>query len=267
MSEPKGRLRGVWSCVEGLRIFARTSRSPISDGPPVILVHGYGMSSSYMVPIAKRLAAEHTVYAPDLPGHGRSDNPPKPLSIHGLAESLRIWMDRLGIDRAAFLGNSMGCQVIAELAVRHPERIDRLILVGPTVDPAARTLGRELPRLLKDGAAERPSLLLLVGRAYGREGFRRLFEEMDLVLADRIEEKLPRIKAPSLVVRGERDAVAPQPWAEEVARELGAGAVRVIPGKGHAPNYSAPDELMRVIRPFLSSPGEGVSLEKLHDPV
>jgi 2-hydroxy-6-oxonona-2,4-dienedioate hydrolase len=73
------------------------------------------------------------------------------------------------------------------------------------------------------------------------------------VLADRIEEKLPRIKAPSLVVRGERDAVAPQPWAEEVARKLGAGEVRVIPGKGHAPNYSAPDELMRVIRPFLSA--------------
>jgi len=267
LREPRGRLRSVWSRVEGLRIFARTSRSPVGEGPPVVLVHGYGMSSSYMVPIAKCLAAEHTVYAPDLPGHGRSDNPPAPLTIPGLAESLRAWMDGIGIGRAAFLGNSMGCQVIAELAVRHPERIDRLILVGPTVDPAARTLGRELHRLLRDGAAERPSLLLLVGRAYGREGFRRLFEEMDLVLADRIEEKLPRIKAPSLVVRGERDAVAPQPWAEEVARELGAGAVRVIPGKGHAPNYSAPDELMRVIRPFLSPHIEGVSLEKLHDPV
>jgi 2-hydroxy-6-oxonona-2,4-dienedioate hydrolase len=251
--EPKGRLRDLRTRVEGLRIFARTSRSPAGDGPPVVLVHGYGMSSSYMVPIAKRLAAERTVYAPDLPGHGRSDSSGRTLSIPGLAESLIAWMDTVGIGRAAFLGNSMGCQVIAELAVRHPERIDRLILVGPTVDPSARTLGRELPRFLKDGASERPSLLLLVGRAYGREGLRRLRQEMDAVLEDRIEDKLPRITAPSLVVRGERDAVAPQAWAEEVARKLGAGKVRVLPGKGHAPNYSAPDELMRVIRPFLSA--------------
>jgi 2-hydroxy-6-oxonona-2,4-dienedioate hydrolase len=248
--EPKGRLRGFWTHVEGRRIFALSSQGPASGGPPVVLVHGYGMSSSYMAPIAKRLAAEHTVYAPDLPGHGRSDSPGRPLSIPGLAESLRAWMDAAGIGRAAFLGNSMGCQVIAELAVRHPERIDRLILIGPTVDPAARALGRELPRLLEDGAAERLSLILLVARAYSRD-LRRLHEEMDAVLADRIEEKLPRITAPSLVVRGERDAVAPQAWAEEVASLLGAEAVRVIPGKGHAPNYSAPDELMRILRPFL----------------
>jgi 2-hydroxy-6-oxonona-2,4-dienedioate hydrolase len=252
--EPKGRLRGFWTRVEGRRIFARASQGPAADGPPVVLVHGYGMSSSYMAPIAKRLAAEHTVYAPDLPGHGRSDSPGRPLSIPGLAESLRAWMDAAGISRAAFLGNSMGCQVIAELAVRHPERIDRLILIGPTVDPAARTLGRELPRLLEDGAAERLSLILLVARAYSRD-LRRLHEEMDAVLADRIEEKLPRIAAPSLVVRGERDAVAPQAWAEEVASLLGAEAVRVIPGKGHAPNYSAPDELMRILRPFLRGSG------------
>jgi 2-hydroxy-6-oxonona-2,4-dienedioate hydrolase len=248
--EPKGHLCDFWTRVEGRRIFARASQGPAAGGPPVVLVHGYGMSSGYMAPIAKRLAAEHTVYAPDLPGHGRSDSSKGPLSIPGLAESLRVWMDAAGIGRAAFLGNSMGCQVIAELAVRHPERIDRLILVGPTVDPAARTLGRELPRLLEDGAAERPSLLLLVAKAYSRD-LRRLHKEMDAVLADRIEEKLPRITAPSLVVRGERDAVAPQAWAEEVASLLGAGAVRVIPGKGHAPNYSAPDELMRIIRPFL----------------
>lgn len=249
--EPQGRLRDLWSRVDGLRIYARASWCPAAGRPPVVLVHGYGMSSSYMAPIAKRLAAEQTVYAPDLPGHGRSADPGWTLSIPALAEFLHAWMATVGIDRAAFLGNSMGCQVIAELAVRHPERIDRLILVGPTVDPAARTLLQELPRFLKDSTVERSSLLLLALRDYCRAGFRRLDQEMDDALDDRIEEKLPRISAPSLVVRGERDAIAPQAWAEEVARKLGAGDVRVIPGKSHAPNYSAPDELMRVIRPFL----------------
>jgi pimeloyl-ACP methyl ester carboxylesterase len=251
--EPKGRLHDLWSRVEGLRIYARTSQNA-AGWTPVVLVHGYGMSSSYMVPIAKRLAVEHAVFAPDMPGHGRSDDPERALSIPELAEFLCAWMDEVGIGRAAFLGNSMGCQIIAELAVRRPERADRLILVGPTVDPAARTFRREVPRFLKDAIAERSSLLLLAGRDYARAGFRQLCQEMDLAFADRIEEKLPRIPAPSLVARGERDAIAPQAWAEEVARRLGAGAVRVIRGKGHALNYSAADELMRIIRPFLRAP-------------
>jgi pimeloyl-ACP methyl ester carboxylesterase len=238
--------------VEGLRIYARAACHPA--GEPVILVHGYGMSSGYMAPIAKRLAAERTVYAPDLPGHGRSADPGRTLSIPELAEFLRAWMDALGIDRAAFLGNSMGCQILVDLAARHPERVERLILVGPTVDPAARAFFRELPRFLKTAPAERTSIVLLIVNAYIRAGLRRLHREMRFAFADRIEEKLPRIAVPGLVVRGERDAIAPQAWAEEVARKLGAEAVRVIPGKGHAPNYSAPDELMRTIRSFLPAP-------------
>ena len=249
--EPKGRLRDLWIRVDGLRIYAHASQRPAAHSLPVVLVHGYGMSSGYMVPLAKCLAAERTVYAPDLPGHGRSDDPGRTLSIHELADFLTAWMDAAGIGKAAFLGNSMGCQILAELAVRHPDRVERLILVSPTVDPAARTFLRELPRFLKTAFAERPSIILMVWRDYLRAGFRRLRREMAFAFADRIEQKLALISVPSLVVRGERDAVVPQAWAAEVARKLRAGDVRVIRGKGHALNYSAADELMRVIRPFL----------------
>jgi 2-hydroxy-6-oxonona-2,4-dienedioate hydrolase len=249
--EPQGGLRDLWFQTDGLRIHARTSRRPVAGRLSVVLVHGYGMSSGYMVPLAKRLAAERTVYAPDLPGHGRSDDPASTLSVRELADFLATWLDAAGIGKAAFLGNSMGCQILAELAVRHPERVDRLILVSPTVDPAARTFLRELPRFLKTAFAERPSILLMVMRAYFRAGFRRLRQEMRFAFADRIEEKLALISGPSLVVRGERDAVVPQAWAEEVAGKLGAGDVRVIRGGGHALNYSAADELMRVIQSFL----------------
>jgi len=249
--EPQGGLRDLRVQVDGLRIHACASRRPVAGRLPVVLVHGYGMSSSYMVPLAKRLAAERTVYAPDLPGHGRSADPGRTLSIQELADFLPAWMDAVGMERAAFLGNSMGCQILAELAVRHPERVDRLILVSPTVDPAARTFRRELPRFLKTAFAERPSIILMAARDYLRTGFRRLRQEMRFAFADRIEQKLSLISLPSLVVRGERDAVVPQAWAAEVAGKLGAGDVRVIRGGGHALNYSAADELMRVIRPFL----------------
>jgi pimeloyl-ACP methyl ester carboxylesterase len=249
-------LRDLWIRVDGLRIYARASFAPDLSLLPVVLVHGYGMSSRYMVPIAKRLAAEGTVYAPDLPGHGRSEDPARTLSMSELADFLCAWMDAAAIEKAAFLGNSMGCQILAELAFRHPRRVDRLILVSPTVDPAARTFRRQLPRFLKTATAERASIVLVLGRDFLRTGLRRLRCEMVIAFEDRIEQKLPLISVPVLVIRGERDAIVPQAWAEEVARRLRAGELRVIPGKGHALNYSAADELMRIIQPFLREASE-----------
>jgi 2-hydroxy-6-oxonona-2,4-dienedioate hydrolase len=99
---------------------------------------------------------------------------------------------------------------------------------------------------------ERPSIVLLVAKDYVRVGIPELYREMRAVFADRIEDKLPRIEAPVLVLRGEKDAIVPQRWAEEVARLAGADGVRVIPGAGHALNYTAADELMRRIRSFLA---------------
>lgn len=217
----------------------------------MVLVHGYGVSSRYMVPIARRLAAERPVYAPDLPGHGRSEDPGRTLTVPELASVLHEWMAAAGLDRVALLGNSMGCQIAVELTLRHPERVDRLILVGPTVDPGARTFRRQFPRFVRTAFAERPSLLFWVAWDYLRAGPGRILREMDVAFADRIEDKLPLISKPSLVLRGERDAIVPQRWAEAVARGLGAGGVEVIRGAGHALNYSAADELMRRIRPFL----------------
>ncbi|HEX3131286.1 MAG TPA: alpha/beta hydrolase [Thermoanaerobaculia bacterium] len=227
------------------------SQEPVIGKLPVVLVHGYGVSSRYMVPIARRLAAERTVYAPDLPGHGRSEDPGRTLTVPELAGVLYKWMDAAGLERAILLGNSMGCQIAVELAVRHPERIDRLILTGPTVDPQARTFWRQLPRFIRTAFAERPSLLFWVAWDYLRAGPSRIRREMDVAFADRIEDKLWRISMPSLVLRGERDAIVPQRWAEEVVRCLGTVDLQVIPGAGHALNYSAADELMRRIRPFL----------------
>lgn len=251
MKEPKGQLRDLWTQVEGLRIYARAPEDPVPCRLPVVLVHGYGVSSRYMVPIARRLAAERPVYAPDLPGHGRSEEPGWTLTVPELAGFLHAWMDAAGLGRVVLLGNSMGCQIAIELAVRHPERIDRLILVGPTVDPEARTFRQHVPRFMRTAFAERPSLVFWVLWDYLRAGPRRILREMDVAFADRIEDKLPSISMPSLVLRGERDAIVPQRWAEEVARGLGAGGVEVIQGVGHALNYSAADELMRRIRPFL----------------
>jgi pimeloyl-ACP methyl ester carboxylesterase len=103
-----------------------------------------------MVPAAERLGVHHPVYAPDLPGFGKSAKPRQALDLAGLSDALASWMRAVGLNRAAFLGNSMGCQIVAEFALRHPSLIERAVLQGPTVDREARNLVRQAARLPAD---------------------------------------------------------------------------------------------------------------------
>ncbi len=87
-----------------------------------------------MVPTAERLAEDFPVYAPDLPGFGHSSKPSHALDLPALAEALASWMTAAGLESAAMVGNSLGCQVIAEFGVRYPQRLHRAVLQGPTID-------------------------------------------------------------------------------------------------------------------------------------
>ena len=252
MTEERRPLRDWWTTVGGVPICTRIGLPPPTPtAPALVLVHGYGVSSRYMVPTAERLASTCAVYAPDLPGSGRSGNPRRALTLPELADALAAWMDALEVDRAAFLGNSMGCQTIVELALRHPRRIDRAVLVAPVIDPRARTALQQGWRLFQDMFRERPSETLITLRDYRRFGVRRGWRTYRAMMREPMEAKLPLVTIPTLVVRGERDPIVPQRWAEEVARLLPRGQLVVIPGAAHAVNYDAPAALTRVVLPFL----------------
>lgn len=232
--------------------YARANvRKPMPGSSVVILVHGMVVSSRYMVPSAERLAKLCSVFAVDLPGYGKSYKPQHILALPELADALAHWMDLVGIAHAHLVGNSFGCQIIAEFAVRHPQRLERLVLQGPTVDPQARTLPRQLLRLARNSLHEPKSLGPISLRDYWAAGVKRAWGTMKLAMQDRIEDKLPRIQAPTLVVRGSRDPLVPRAWAERVASLLPNGTLREIPDAPHTINYSAPDEFLRVIAPFL----------------
>jgi 2-hydroxy-6-oxonona-2,4-dienedioate hydrolase len=244
-------LRTRWAYVGLWRIYCRVGR-PIHrpSSVPVVLIHGFGMSGSYLMPTAKRLARFVAVYVPDLPGHGKSDTPSEPLDIPTFADALIGWMNALWIERASLLGNSMGCQIAVDAALRYPTRVHRLVLVGPTVDPAVRSARDIFKRLLLTAVYERPSLHVLVARDYRRMG-KRLLRELRFMLWDPVEVKLPDIVVPTLLVRGAKDRVASQQWLDEVARLVRADRVVVIPRRGHALSYSAARELVSAIVPFL----------------
>lgn len=217
---------------------------------PIVLVHGAVVSGRYMMPTAERLAATHEVLVPDLPGFGASESPARPLDVPGLADALIGILDAYGVERAWLLGNSMGAQVIVDAAARHPGRVAGLVLVGPTVDRSARSRTRQLWRLAKDAFRERPSLIPLHIADIFRAGWLFAVSSLDVALEDRIEEKLPLVTAPVLLVCGSRDPLAPPAWCEWLASRSPRTVLETIEGP-HALNYSRPEELTRHVLAWL----------------
>lgn len=208
-----------------------------------------------MAPTAERLAGRYPVFAPDLPGYGLSEDPMHVLDVSELAEFLAGWMTQRRIERAVLVGNSFGCQIIAELALRYPSRVSHAVMIGPTADASARTKARHIWRLARDLLHEPFMLWLLQGRDYLRFGLRWQWQTLRYMLDDRIEDKLPLLRMPVLLVRGEHDPIAPQGWVERLAQLTPDGSLAVVPGAGHAVNYSAPDALAGLIEVFLSGVG------------
>lgn len=99
-----------------------------------------------MMPTAERLGGDFCVYVPDLPGFGESAHPAKTLDVPGLADALAAWMGPIGVPRAALLGNSFACQIIIDLAARHPQRVAHTL-----VHTAPERLAAVTRRFLSEG--------------------------------------------------------------------------------------------------------------------
>jgi pimeloyl-ACP methyl ester carboxylesterase len=218
----------------------------------VVLIHGLGVSSTYFLRAAERLASHFTVFVPDLPGHGRSNGMSFSPDIEDVAELTLRWMTAAGIARASIVGHSMGCQIAIEMALREPERISRMVLAAPTPDPQARTVAQQFWRLMAGTLFERTALTFIVLRDYLRTA-PRFIPEFYAMLRYPAERTLALVTVPTLVIRGENDPVVPQPWAEHAASLVADEPVLVIPGWGHAVQYSAAPQFVAAIMPFLSS--------------
>lgn len=226
-------------------------RAPDSS-TPIVLVHGLGVSSRYLMPTAELLSAHARVYAPDLPGFGLSDKTRRALTISELADALAAWMKANELEHAIMLGNSLGAQIIVDFAMRYPEHVERAVLVAPTIDPRARQFMRQLLRLMIDVLREPFSLYPIAAGDYLRAGLARGARTLKHALVDKIEDKLPLMHAPTLVVRGGRDPIVPQQWVEDATALLPSARLVVIPRAAHAVNYNSPVELAREVLRFLN---------------
>jgi 2-hydroxy-6-oxonona-2,4-dienedioate hydrolase len=243
--------------VGGLAMHSVVLEDDGAEGNPVfVLVHGLGMSGRYMMPTAELLAAHGTVHVPDLPGFGKSDDPDHVLTVPQLADALAGWMVSNHIARATLVGNSLGGQVIAEFASRHGRLLSAAVLVGPTMDPAYPRAFTQVYHLLVDIFREPGRLVALGVMDYLRAGFLRCLRSLNHALAHPIEEVLPLIRVPVLIVRGGRDPIVSQEWVENAAAKIPWSRLILIPEAAHAVNFNSPDLLIREILDFLDSVNE-----------
>lgn len=247
-------LAGYFQQVGEWRMFTRVTPND-APGLPLVLVHGLVMSGRAMEELALALGNNYRVLVPDLPGFGASTLPPSAptLSVDEQADALWEWLQHNQLSRAIWIGNSFGCQILAALAVRHPDAVAGLVLQGPTVDRHARSLVRQAWRDWRNGRLERHRSPASLSRIdYAKAGLWRALKTMRMMMHDRIEQRLAYVNAPTLLLRGSRDSVSPARWVEELGALLSRGEIMTLRGGTHTLHYVYPWSFCHAIRPFLA---------------
>jgi pimeloyl-ACP methyl ester carboxylesterase len=226
---------------------------PQRDLPTRLLfVHGIGMGHAVYDRFVETAHLECEVVCVDLPGFGDSPEPRDPLSIAGTADLLAACIRRLRLGPLTAVGHSMGAQVVAELAARHPSLVERAILIAPTVNRHERTVGKQVWRMLQDSANNSPVVLAKGLIAYLRTGPLWFVKKLRPTLEHRIEDCLPRIARPALVLRGEEDVVSPREWGRELTELLPEGELREIEGRGHEALISSGEPAARIVLDWVA---------------
>jgi pimeloyl-ACP methyl ester carboxylesterase len=249
------------------------------DAPAVILLHGFGSSLETWEPWAQALSAHYRVIRFDLPGFGLTGA--DPTGDYTDARGTKILtdlMDQLGIARASIVGHSLGGRIVCAFAALHPDRVTRLALVSPdgfasagfAYDKATETplIMRALPYV-----APRSLLKANLGAAYGRPealsetvltryrdlllapGVRRaiLARTDQLILRDPAPT-LARIKVPTLLLWGEKDAMIPIGNAEDYLHDMPNATLVRLPNLGHVPFEEDPAGSLVPLERFLAAP-------------
>lgn len=219
--------------------------------PVVVLLHGIGVSGEYFLPFAEELARTCRVYVLDLPGYGTTPKPKRALNITELSVVVSQFLEDRGIVAAVLTGHSMGCQVALRIAEHTPEQVSKLVLLAPTVNDRERHAVWQLARLVQDSCIEPPTVTAQLLRDYARFGVWRYLQTVRYMLRDRPENRLSGCMQPTLVMRGEKDAIVPQVWAQRIADGLPDAQYVELPGQPHAIHYAAPVSLAKTCSHFI----------------
>lgn len=206
-----------------------------------LLVHGIGVSSRYFERLIPVLARHARVVAVDLPGFGKNPKPGRAMSVEDFAESVAVVVDGLGLAGCVVVGHSMGTQVATRLALIRPDAVSAVALMGPVMDPRDRGPFRAAALLAVDTIGERPRANWVVLTDYLRCGVRWYLTVLPSMLTYRIEDDVPQLACPVLVIRGVRDPIARSGWSSVLAASAQRGGATSVDGARHLVMHSRPE--------------------------
>jgi pimeloyl-ACP methyl ester carboxylesterase len=268
--------------VDGLRLHYLDWPGP--DELPVVFLHGGGLNAHTWDVVALALRDEHRCLAVDLRGHGDSEwSPNLEYTVAAHHRDVLGLLDRLGLERVALVGMSLGGVVSWSIAVDKPERVGALVLVDVGPPPQSDGVAR-IQAMMRD-APSFPSLENAIDQTVqarpgrdarllawsvqqnvmrSRDGSytwkydrrpRATTDYVDAVIAEnrRLAGRLGDLRVPLLVAYGERSDVIVAGEAERFARSARNCRVVRIPGAGHSVQGGNPKQLVRELRTFLSA--------------
>lgn len=211
----------------------------VMDTTAFVLVHGIGVGLSYFTRLAPLLAEQGPVHVLELPGFGRAPKPAHVLTVEEHAGLVVALLRSIGRP-VVLVGQSMGCQVVLEAALRTPELVERLVMIGAVTDPDERSAPMQALRLAQDVLGEPPATNLAVFSEYLRCGPRRYLATLPSMLHYDTDAGVAAVTVPTLLVRGANDPICRRPWARRLAARLAVGRLVEIPGAVHNAQHSRP---------------------------
>lgn len=261
------------------------SYATAGSGPVLLMIHGMAGTSESWGPVIELLAHDHTVIAPDLPGHGSSAPGGGDYSLGGLAAELRDLLLALGHERATLVGHSLGGGIAMQFTYQFPEMVERLVLVS------SGGLGSEVSLILRAAALPGADLFIsataevgrwagsALGRGLSALGMRPSADLAELArgyasLADGerraaflatlhsvVGTSGQRVAAgdrlylaetlPLLIIWGSKDPIIPVAHGEQAHAALAGSRLEVFDGIGHLPQVEAPGRFVAVLQRFL----------------
>jgi pimeloyl-ACP methyl ester carboxylesterase len=240
-------------------------------GQPLVLLHGaFSAIGTSFGKILPELAKTRQVIAFELQAHGHTADIDRPLTLDGMADDVAAAIQQLGPGQADVLGYSMGSNVALRFAIRHPERLRKLVLASASynmngVHPGLMEGLAEMKPEMMHGSPWHEEYLRIAPRP---EDFAKLFAkktQMDQQTQDIPPESIRDIQAPTLLIIGDSDFTRPE-HAVEMFRLLGGGVfgdtpaglpnsqLAILPGTSHVSLVSRTELLIPIINSFLDTP-------------
>lgn len=263
---------------------ARANYVELGSGPPLVLVHGLSGAWQSWLEQIPHFARSHRVIAVDLPGFGGSPMPPWEISISAYGRFVHDFCEKLGVERCALVGNSMGGFIATEVSITDPDRVEKLVLVSAAGITYARARKEPAAVIGRLGTAAAPLAFKFQMSGIRRPGLRRLafqgvfhdpnairpevlFENIVPALTSSpgyldalttlfgydIRDRLEEIDDPTLIVWGRNDRLVPVPAALAYEKRIGDNAqVEIFDECGHVPQIERPVRFNRVLERFLA---------------